>query len=340
MIELDGSTGEGGGQILRSALSLSMITGQAFRIRQIRTNRPKPGLMRQHLVAVQAAAAVCGGHTTGAELRSQELSFTPGSIVGGDYEFAIGGAGSSTLVLQTLIPALLTATAPSTVRISGGTHNPMAPPAQFLQRAFCPLLEKMGARVAIDLIRSGFYPAGGGVLAATVAPWTARRPLTLTERGVRTGGYAESIIAGVAAHVAERELECIGAGMGWHGEQLKTCVLHDNQGPGNIVFITLEHEHLTEVFAAFGEKMVRADVVARSLLKEVRRYTVSQGAVGEHLADQLMLPMALAGGGAFTAVTLSSHARTNADIISRFLPVKFAFDEIEGAVRCSVTAVA
>ena len=340
MMELDGSAGEGGGQILRSALTLSMITGQAFRIRRIRANRPKPGLRRQHLVAVQAAAAICGGQVQGAELRSEELTFTPQGIVGGDYEFAIGSAGSCTLVLQTLIPALLMAEAPSTVRISGGTHNPMAPPAQFLQRAFCRLLGKMGAQVDIELIRSGFYPAGGGMLLAKVAPWTTRLPLTVTARGARTGGYAESIVAGVAAHVAERELECIGAGMGWSADQLKCCVLHDNQGPGNIVFITLEHEHVTEVFAALGEKMVRADAVARSLLKEVRRYTASQAAVGEHLADQLMLPMALAGGGAFTAVTLSSHARTNADVISRFLPVRISFDESGGAVLCTVSAAA
>src|SRR5687768_1959022 len=133
MIELDGSAGEGGGQILRSALALSMITGQAFRITRIRANRPKPGLMRQHLVAVQAAARICGATVSHAELGSTELSFVPGPIVAGDYEFAIGTAGSCTLVLQTLALALLHAAAPSTVRISGGTHNAMAPPVEFLQ---------------------------------------------------------------------------------------------------------------------------------------------------------------------------------------------------------------
>ena len=338
MIELDGATGEGGGQILRSALTLSMITGQPFRIKRIRANRPKPGLMRQHLVAVQAAAAISGAVVDGAELRSEELSFAPGVLAGGDYNFAIGTAGSCTLVLQTLIPALLTAASASTVRISGGTHNPMAPPAQFLQRAYCRALGQMGAHVQIDLLRSGFYPAGGGVLLARVTPWNERHPLLLTERGARTGGYAESVIAGVARHVAERELECIGAGMAWRGGQLEACVLDGDQGPGNIVMVTLEHEHVTEVFGALGEKMVRADAVARALLKQVRRYTASQAAVGEHLADQIMLPMALAGGGAFTALTLSSHARTNAEVISRFVPVVFEFEERQGAVLCTVSA--
>ncbi len=340
MIELDGSAGEGGGQILRSALCLSMITGEPFRITRIRANRPKPGLMRQHLVAVQAAAAISRASVQGAELRSEELTFSPSAIKAGDYEFAIGSAGSCTLVLQTVLPALLMAAAPSTVRVSGGTHNPMAPPAQFLQRAYCGMLAKMGAIVEIAILRSGFYPAGGGILEVKVAPWAERRPLTLLERGARTGGYAESIIAGVAPHVAARELECIGLGMGWRDEQLKTCVLADDQGPGNIVFVTLEHEQVTEVFAAFGEKMVRADAVARSLLKEVRRYTASSAAVGEYLADQLLLPVALCGGGTFTAVTISRHARTNAEVISRFLPVKFAFDEVPGATRCTVTTAA
>lgn len=340
MIELDGSAGEGGGQILRSALTLSMITGQPFRITQIRANRPKPGLMRQHLAAVQAAAAISGAAVHGAELRSEVLSFAPKAIVGGDYEFAVGSAGSCTLVLQTVLPALLMAAAPSTVRVSGGTHNPMAPPAQFLQRAYCGVLAKMGASVDIAILRSGFYPAGGGILEAKVAPWTARHRISLLERGVRTNGYAESVIAGVAPHVAARELECVGLGMGWRDEQLKTRVLGADQGPGNIVMVTLEHEHVTEVFAAVGEKMVRADAVARALLKEVRRYTASSAAVGEHLADQLLLPMALAGGGAFSAMAVSQHSRSNAAVIGLFLPVTFAFDAIAGATLCKVTTAA
>ena len=136
MIELDGATGEGGGQILRSALTLSMITGRPFRITNIRANRSKPGLMRQHLVAVQAAAQVCGARTSPVALGANALEFVPGPIRGGDYRFAIGSAGSCTLVLQTLLPALLHADAPSTVQITGGTHNPLAPPVHFLQRAY------------------------------------------------------------------------------------------------------------------------------------------------------------------------------------------------------------
>jgi len=336
MIELDGSAGEGGGQILRTSLALSMITGQPFRITRIRANRPKPGLMRQHLVAVQAAARVSGATVSHAELGSEALSFAPGPVVAGDYEFAIGSAGSCTLVLQTLILALLHAGAPSTVRVTGGTHNDMAPPVQFLQRAYAPLLAAMGAHVDFRLERYGFYPAGGGTVVAEVTPCAGLKPMTLLERGVRREGYAEAFTAGIPASVGQRELACIGAKMGWGETQLMPYVLPGEQGPGNAVLITLEHEHVTEVFAGFGAKMVRAEVVAGQALKEAREYIGSGAAVGEHLADQLMLPLALAGGGSFTVSTVSRHALTNAEVIGRFLPVEIAFEREERRAICVV----
>lgn len=336
MIELDGSTGEGGGQVLRTALTLSMITGQPFRISNIRARRAKPGLMRQHLVAVQAAAQVSDAMVTDADVGSQALTFAPKRIKSGDYQFAIGTAGSCTLVLQTILPALLYGDAVSTVRITGGTHNPMAPPVQFLQRAYCRLLREMGATIDIDILRAGFYPAGGGVVLASVAPCSGLRPLELLSRGKRVSGYAESIVAGVPASVARRELECIGAGMGWDEPQLLECSLPAEQGPGNALLITLEHEHVTEVFTAFGEKMVRAEAVAKSVLQEARRYIASNAAVGEHLADQVMLPMALAGGGRYSIERVSQHARTNAEVIARFLPVNITF---EAGDRCAICVV-
>ncbi|MDM5179214.1 RNA 3'-terminal phosphate cyclase [Massilia sp. DJPM01] len=340
MIELDGAVGEGGGQILRSALTLSMITGQAFCIKNIRAGRKKPGLLRQHLVAVQAATQISGATVTGAELGSQTLVFAPKAIKGGDYQFAIGSAGSCTLVLQTVMLALLHADGPSTVRVSGGTHNPMAPPAQFLQRAYLPLLRKMGADIDIELLCSGFYPAGGGCVVATIAPCPQLRQMTLMERGARVEGYAEGIVAGLPASIALRELECVGLGMNWTGDQLRMRGLPGEQGPGNVLLITLEYEHATEVFCAFGEKMVRAETVAKDAMHEARRYIASQAAVGEHLADQMMLPMALAGGGSFTADVISQHAITNAEIIGRFLPVAITLEEGEQRSTCTVRATA
>ncbi len=337
MIHLDGATGEGGGQILRTALTLSMITGQPFTISNIRANRPKKGLMRQHLVAVQAAASVSGAVVSGAEIGSTQLVFSPKGMRAGDYEFAIGSAGSSTLVLQAVILALLYADGPSTVRVSGGTHNPMAPPAPFLQRAYCPLLAKMGAHVDIKLLRAGFYPAGGGIVEASVMPCARLAPLELMERGERIAAYAEAIVAGIPGGVAERELECVGSEMGWSGEQLLVRGLPGEQGPGNALLLTLEYEHVTEVIVAFGEKAVRAETVAKNAVAEARGYIASQAAVGEHLADQLMLPLALAGGGRFTAASVSQHALTNAEVIAKFLPVDFAFESSALRSTCVVT---
>jgi RNA 3'-terminal phosphate cyclase (ATP) len=337
MIELDGAAGEGGGQILRSALTLAMITGRSFRIRNIRANRTRPGLMRQHLVAVQAALQVCRGDALGAALGSQELTFMPGRIEGGDYAFAIGTAGSCTLVLQTVLPALLKADKPSTLKLAGGTHNPMAPPVQFLQRAWCPRLAEMGAHSDIRLERFGFYPAGGGVVEARVEPCAVLQPRTWMTRGERRAAYAEAFVAGVPGRVAQRELECVGKAMNWNEDQLLVRGLPADQGPGNALMLTFEYEHATEVFTAFGEKSVSSEQVARQVVQRARRYLTSQAAFAEYLADQMMLPLALAGAGGFTLDEVSMHARTNAQVIETFLPVRFRFERQDGVESCTLT---
>lgn len=199
MIALDGAQGEGGGQILRSALSLSMITGQPFTITGIRAGRAKPGLLRQHLTAVKAATEICRATVEGAELGSQRLVFRPGTVRGGDYRFAIGSAGSSTLVLQTVLPALWFADGPSRVEVSGGTDNPSAPPADFIRRVLEPLLAKMGIHQQTTLLRHGFYPAGGGVVATEVSPVALFNTLQLGERGNIVQMRGEVLLAGVPA---------------------------------------------------------------------------------------------------------------------------------------------
>jgi len=321
LIELDGSQGEGGGQILRTALTLSMCTGQALRIKNIRANRKNPGLMRQHLTAVQAAAAISGAHVDGARVGSADLAFAPGEIQGGDYRFSIGTAGSCTLVLQTILPALLVADKDSRVTLSGGTHNPLSPPFHFLQRAFVPLLEKMGAKVELQLNRFGFYPAGGGEISMTVTAGKSLQPLHLKNRGERIDAYAESFFAGLPAHIAERELAMVKKRLAWADDRLLLRGIDRQQGPGNAVLITLEYEHVTEVFTGFGEKGVSAEAVANAAVKRAQRYMASEATAGHFLTDQLLLPMALAGGGSFIATDWSPHAATNAEIIQRFLPI-------------------
>lgn len=339
MIELNGATGEGGGQILRTSLTLSMITGQPFRITNIRAGRAKPGLMRQHLMAVQSAAQVSDAVVTHAQVGSTELTFAPKKIKAGNYEFAIGTAGSCTLVLQTLLLALAHADGPSTIRISGGTHNPMAPTVQFLQRAYCRALATIGVEVDISLVRSGFYPAGGGIVVASVEPCAQMKQVSMMEPGQLRAAYAEAIVAGIPANVGSRELETVGSGLGFSESQLLMRGLPGEQGPGNALLVTLEHEHLTEVFSVIGEKSLRAETVAKKVVQETKEFIVSGAAVGEHLADQLLLPMALAGGGSFTTASVSQHTITNAEVIARFLPVGTTFAEYDGGKRQLVSVI-
>ena len=318
MIEIDGSQGEGGGQILRSSLSLAICTQQPFRIRNIRARREKPGLMRQHLTAVRAAAQICDASVEGDAVGSRELTFRPGPLEPGDYSFAIGTAGSCTLVLQTVLPPLLTAKTASTVRISGGTHNKGAPPFDFLQRAFLPLLRRMGADIELMLDRYGFYPRGGGEIRMTITPGTQLSQLDLKQRGELIRAYAEAYVAALPIEIAQRELAVIGDRLKWSHEQLLMRGLPNDQGPGNAVTITLEHAHVTEVFTGFGERGLRAEAVAETAAMEAREYSASSAPVGEHLADQLLLLMAIGAGGLFITTRVTDHLTSNALVIERF----------------------
>lgn len=325
LLELDGALGEGGGQVLRTALTLSAITGTPFRIHNIRAGRARPGLLRQHLTAAEAMAAICDAHLEGAVVGSTELAFRPGRIRGGDYRFTIGTAGSCTLVLQTVLPALWFADGPSRVDVSGGTHNKAAPPADFLQRVWHPLVARMGVRQHLKLVRHGFYPAGGGRVEVVVEPCGGLRPLLLSGRGELRRLGATAIVAGVPGAVAQRELAQTRLGLPAVETGLR--VLPELEGPGNALLIEVEHDAVTELFTGFGEKGRPAEVVAEAVVRETQAYLRSGAAVAEHLADQLLLPLALAGGGAFTTNVLSSHLRTNAVVIGRFLAVRVAIDE-------------
>jgi len=346
LIELDGSTGEGGGQILRTALALSMVTGQGMAIQRIRAKRPKPGLMRQHLTCVQAAVAVCGAKVEGAELGSQTLVFEPGPVRADDYTFNVGTAGSCTLVLQTVLPALMLCAESSRVSLSGGTHNPMAPPFHFLERSFAPLVRRLGVGIELQLRRLGFYPAGGGEISAVVNPSGAGlQPFDLTDRGPVQEAYAECFAPALPSAVAVRELAALARAMGWSGEQLRTPAVLQNEGPGNALMITLACAHVSEVVTAFGEKGVSAEQVAGALVKEVRAYQASEGALGQHLADQWMLPLALAvvargGEASFTCTEMTEHATTNMAVIEKFLPVRFDVESTGACPRVRVVAAA
>ncbi|ENT8680918.1 RNA 3'-terminal phosphate cyclase [Escherichia albertii] len=269
-----------------------------------------------------------------AELGSQRLVFRPGSVRGGDYRFAIGSAGSCTLVLQTVLPALWFADGPSRVEVSGGTDNPSAPPADFIRRVLEPLLAKMGIHQQTTLLRHGFYPAGGGGGATEVSPVASFNTLQLGERGNIVRMRGEVLLAGVPRHVAEREIATLAASFSLHEQAVHN--LPRDQGPGNTVSLEVESENITERFFVVGEKRVSAEVVAAQLVKEVKRYLASPAAVGEYLADQIVLPMALAGAGEFTVAHPSCHLLTNIAVLERFLPVRFCLIETDGITRVSI----
>jgi RNA 3'-terminal phosphate cyclase (ATP) len=331
MISIDGSFGEGGGQILRTALGLSLFTGQQFRIEKIRSGRRNPGLLRQHLTAVKAAAKIGQADVTGANLGSTQLTFTPGQVAPGRYEFAVGTAGSATLVMQTVLPALLISDdqgQQTHLTLEGGTHNPFAPPFDFLAKAFLPLLERMGARIEARLEQYGFYPAGGGRFEVAITPARKLEPIELNERGKILDRRATAMVAHLPRNIAERELGVVHKKLSWPKEWLKAESTTNSPGPGNIVSIEIESENLTEVFTGFGERGVAAESVADQAVVAARRYLASDVAVGEHLADQLLLPMALARGGSFTTVPPSRHTTTNIEIIRKFLDVEIRAEQM------------
>lgn len=330
MIRIDGSAGEGGGQILRTSLSLSLATGKPFTIENIRANRQKPGLLRQHLTAVEAATKVGSARVEGAYLGSSALTFVPGTVKGGEYHFTIGTAGSTTLVLQTILPALMLASEPSEVVIEGGTHNTMAPPYDFLEKTFVPLVNRMGPKVELQLNRYGFYPAGGGRITATIQPCNSLAPLYLGARGEIVLRRCVAKAASLPRHIPQREIETVGRTLGWPAEQLGIEETKNAASPGNVVTIEIGDTNATIVFTAFGRLGASAEKVAHEAIEQAEAYLASTAVADEHLADQLLLPIALAGGGSFTAERLSSHADTNMRVIRQFLPVDFAITDQPG----------
>ncbi len=323
MIHVDGSMGEGGGQVLRSSLALGLCLGRSFRVDRIRAGRKVPGLRAQHLECVHAAAAISSGRVAGARLGSTEIEVHPGAVRGGTYRFDTSGAGSATLVLQTvLLPLLLVAGEPSRLEIVGGTHNPLAPSFDFLERSFVPALARMGARVRIALERHGFAPGGGGLLVAEIEPAARLAPLELLERGASLGRRAKALVASLSSDIGARELATLADALsdpGLRGPATRV----DARGPGNAVVLDLAFENAVEVLTAFGAKGVRAEQLARDLAAEARAFEGSGAPVGEHLADQLLLPMALGGGGGtFRASTLSLHARTQIDLLRSWTAIE------------------
>jgi RNA 3'-phosphate cyclase len=343
LLELDGSFGEGGGQILRTSLTLALLTGQAFRLVRIRANRPKPGLQPQHLSCVRAAAQISQAEVHGDTLGSGELTFIPGRVQPGQYHFSIGTAGATSLVLQTVYyPLALAANEPSEVVISGGTHVPKSPCFHFLEITWRTWLEKLGLRVRLKMRRPGFYPRGGGVVEAQISPSSAVQPLVLVAdqaahppiprwgRQLAVTGF--SAVAGLPLSIAERQAHRAEKRLRQAGLDAEIEIQSWEGGPGTVLALVWQLGPVPTLFAALGERGKPAERVADDAVDELLHHAEhGPQAVDPHSADQLLLPLALAAGrSSFPVSTITSHLITNAEVVSRFLPRRITIAGKEG----------
>ncbi len=298
-VTIDGSQGEGGGQMLRTSLTLSAAYGKPLEMVNIRAKREKPGLKRQHLTCVRAVTQICGAQVEGDEVGSMRLSFKPGKIKGGTYQFDIGTAGSVTLVAQTVIPVLLRADEPSTVTITGGTHVPFAPIWEFFAETYLPELRKMGARVEAELEQCGFYPAAGGVVKLRIWPYDeAKRPerYDLTDLGAYRGGTVEGVVSHISRSIAEAEVGIVGNQMRDLALERSVCDV-DALGPGNYCCVRLRYDRATVIISAVGTYGKSRKAVANEVVQQIRDFVKSGNACEKHLADQLLVPLHLFFGG-------------------------------------------
>ncbi len=329
MLKIDGSFGEGGGQILRTSLSLSLVTGKPFCVDNIRAGRRKPGLLRQHLASLNAAAEISDAEVDGDIIGSSEVTFEPGTMKSGIYRFATGTAGSATLVLQTVLPALVTAKGRSNLVMEGGTHNPFAPTFNFISKAYLPIINRMGPEATARIERPGFYPAGGGRFTVSIKQAEKLSRVELMSRGKIIDKKATASISKLPKHIAERELETVGEALSIPDKRLVLKMSGKSHGPGNAINIKIRSENITEVFSGFGQRGVRAEIVAERAAEAALEYIESGVPVGKYLADQLLVPMALAGGGKFRTLPPTEHTVTNAEVIKQFLDVDITMTEVE-----------
>jgi RNA 3'-terminal phosphate cyclase (ATP) len=336
MIIIDGSKGEGGGQVVRNACALALVTGQPFRITNVRGGREKPGLMRQQVTAITAACAIGNATCDGLSVGSSQIEFRPGRGTPGEYKFAVGTAGSTGLVLQTILMPLALADGPSRLILDGGTHNMTAPPFDFIAKTFLPIINRMGPRIEARLVRHGFYPRGGGRIEVDITP-APLAPIACVDRGALINRSALAVFAALPFDVADREIKTAKKLLDWPEDAFAVRELPEEQGPGNILLLEAAFEHVTEIVSGFGKLGVPAEQLAKRAAGRMAGYLESDAFAGPYLQDQLLLPFALAGGGVFSTVKPSQHSLTAADIIERFLGIGCAFVPLpSGAHRMEI----
>jgi len=337
MIRIDGSHGEGGGQVLRSALSLSAVTGIPFTIRSIRANRPKPGLRPQHMTGLNAMAEVCGAEVSGAAVGSKEVAFVPHGTKPGKYFFDVsrtsGSAGSVTLVAQTLVPALALTNGRSRIKLRGGTHVAWSPSYDFFADSFIESASRFGLNAGATISGCGYYPKGGGEIAADVGPAGKLAPVDFAGRGELLELRCVSAVSNLPMSIAQRQADAVtrylserNIGVGMETRE------SPSPGQGTYVYLSARYENITAGFSALGERGKRAEVVGEEAASALASYIESGACVEEHLSDQLVLYMALASGvSKMTVQKITGHLLTNIWVVGRFLPeVVFEVDGAEG----------
>jgi len=330
MIEINGSLGEGGGQVLRSALTLSLLTQQPVRLTNIRGRRPKPGLQPQHLTAVKAAAEISSATVTGAALDSQELTFAPADVRAGDYRFDIGTAGSTSLVLQTIYlplalgPDLSGLGDPkglgSEITLIGGTHVPWSPSFHYLDLQWRPYVERLGLRIGLELELAGFYPQGNGQARARIERVERIGGMHLTERGALKGIQGISAVANLDKSIAERQrAQAMRRLQGRHNRIEIELLDLPSRVKGTFLLLLAEFKHGSACYVGLGAPGKRAEQVADEACLWLERFLATNGALDEYLADQLLLPLAFAEGPSeLRTAKVTPHLLTNAEIIRAF----------------------
>ncbi|WP_013321774.1 RNA 3'-terminal phosphate cyclase [Gloeothece verrucosa] len=327
MLDIDGSWGEGGGQILRSSLSLAAITGQAIRLYQIRAGRKKPGLAAQHLTCVRAAAAVCKAEVRGDKLGSMTLEFMPGSPpCPGNYTFDVtearegGSAGAVTLILQTVLLPLAMASGDSVVILKGGTHVAWSPPISYIEQVYIPLLRKLGLQAELELQAWGWYPKGGGEVHLHIKGNTRLQGQKFLEKGALQQIKGLAVVTELPSHIPQRmAMRCENLLQQAHLKGYVEPIRAKGVAPGAGVFLTAEYENIRAGFGALGRRGLPAEMVAQRAVEELVAFHQQDAPVEEFLGDQLLLPMALAHSSSqYRVVHMSDHLKTNALTISQF----------------------
>ncbi len=332
MIEIDGSYGEAGGQILRTALALSCILERPFRMFNIRKGRSKPGLMPQHLMCVRALAAICGASVKGDEVGAVELIFIPSNPGPGNYEFDIGTAGSTSLLLQAIFPPLVFAGKKSSVTVNGGTHVPFSPPFHYISEVFVPALHRLGIGLHVSVERYGFYPKGGGKVRVEVLPSQGVKAMNIIVRGEIEKITGISGVVNLPLSIAERQKNAAIETLSAHGLNAQIDLLGAEAfGRGTFVFLKAEAEGCIAGFSALGERGKKAETVGREAAEELIGYYRTDACLDPHLADQIVLYLAFAGGpSSFTTSRVTGHLLTNLWAIEKFTGLNYSIEGAKG----------